>query len=184
LPEPLPSGVCSSGGIDSGSLFFVPYKVLQRRDISPSRLKSLSLDLGNGPDVEQARAFLSATGLSMFLEEIQESADDLDVEQTLRVLEDYKSLDVECAAMGLLLCQGIRERYPDQWVLMVDHDWLEHDPTRYNTARVLACGASRAEATARARSALDSYEGHGCRYTGTIRGPMSQLKQFELELKR
>ena len=39
--------------------------------------------------------------------------DDLDVEQTLRVLEDYKSLDVECAAMGLLLCKGIRERYPD-----------------------------------------------------------------------
>ena len=34
------------------------------------------------------------------------------VEATLRVLEDYKPLDVECAAMGLLLCQGIRERYP------------------------------------------------------------------------
>ncbi len=77
----------------------------------------------------------------------------------------------------------IRERYPDQWVVLVDHDWYEHVPARYDTARVLACGVSRAEATARAQPALDSYEGYGCRYTGTIRGPMFQLKQFELELE-
>lgn len=78
----------------------------------------------------------------------------------------------------------IRERYPDQWVVLVDHDWYEDIPARYDTARVLACGASRADATARARPALDSYEGYGCRYTGTIRGPMFQLKQFQLDLER
>jgi hypothetical protein len=80
-----------------------------------------------------------------------------------------------------LAWQQIRERYPDQWVVLVDHDWQEHDITRYNTARVLACGASRAEAVARAQPALDAYHGYGCRYTGTIRGPMFQLKQFVLE---
>jgi asparagine synthase (glutamine-hydrolysing) len=37
------------------------------------------------------------------------------------VLEDYKSLDVECAAMGLLLCEGIRRRYPD-WRHLADGD--------------------------------------------------------------
>ena len=37
------------------------------------------------------------------------------------MLEDYKSLDVECAAMGLLLCKGIRERYPD-WRHLADGD--------------------------------------------------------------
>jgi hypothetical protein len=78
----------------------------------------------------------------------------------------------------------VRERYPDQWVVLVDHDWHKDDPTRYDTARPLACGASRAEAIARARPALDSYEGYGCRYTGTIRGPMSQLKQLLLERGR
>ena len=57
----------------------------------------------------------------MFLEEIDGAADDLDVDETLRVLEDYKSLDVECAAMGLLLCQGIRARYPD-WRHLADGD--------------------------------------------------------------
>jgi hypothetical protein len=77
--------------------------------------------------------------------------------------------------------QQIRERYPDQWVVLVEHDWDEHDCTRYNTARSLGCGASRAEAISHARPALDAYRSWGCRYTGTIRGPMFQLKQFILE---
>ena len=34
--------------------------------------------------------------------------EELDVGETVRVLEDYKALDVECAAMGLRLCRGIR----------------------------------------------------------------------------
>lgn len=75
----------------------------------------------------------------------------------------------------------IRERYPDQWVVLVEHDWDEHNLSSYNTARALACGASRAEALARARPALDAYNCYGCRYTGTIRGLSFQLKQLELE---
>ena len=37
------------------------------------------------------------------------------------MLEDYKPLDVECAAMGLELCRGIRARYP-AWRHLVDGD--------------------------------------------------------------
>ncbi len=73
------------------------------------------------PTLDQAREFLSSVGLSLFLEEIEARPDDLDVGETLRVLEDYKALDVECAAMGLRLCRGIRERYPD-WTHIVDGD--------------------------------------------------------------
>lgn len=116
-----PIGVSFSGGIDSGSVFLLIYHAMLRLGMSPGRLKAFVLDLGDGPDVKQARAFLDALGLSMFLEEIGGRADDLDVEQTLRVLEDYKSLDVECAAMGLLLCKGIRERYPE-WRHLADGD--------------------------------------------------------------
>jgi len=116
-----PIGVSFSGGIDSGSVFLVTYSMMLRLGMSPARLKAFVLNLGDGPDVEQAHAFLNATALSMFLEEIAGCADDLDVERTLRVLEDYKSLDVECAAMGLLLCKGIRERYPD-WRYLADGD--------------------------------------------------------------
>ena len=116
-----PIGVSFSGGIDSGAVFLVIYHAMLRLGLAPSRLKAFVLDLGNGPDVEQARTFLSALGLSMFLEEVSAGADDLSVDDTLRVLEDYKPLDVECAAMGLLLCRGIRERYPD-WRYLADGD--------------------------------------------------------------
>jgi hypothetical protein len=75
----------------------------------------------------------------------------------------------------------IRERYPDRWVVLVEHDWDEQNLSSYNTARVLSGGASRTEAVGRARPALDAYDGYGCRYTGTIRGPMFQLKQFQLD---
>jgi hypothetical protein len=78
----------------------------------------------------------------------------------------------------------IRERYPDRWVVLVEHDWDEQLLTVYNTTRVLACGASRADAIANAGPALDAYDGYGCRYTGMIRGPMFQLKQFQLDLER
>jgi asparagine synthase (glutamine-hydrolysing) len=116
-----PIGVCFSGGIDSGSVFLVTYHVMRRLGMSPSRLKAFTLDLGDGPDCDQARAFLEALDLRLFLEEIQSLPSALDADETLRVLEDYKPLDVECAAMGLLLCRGIRERYPD-WVHVADGD--------------------------------------------------------------
>lgn len=116
-----PIGVSFSGGIDSGSVLLLTYHTMLRLGMTPARLKAFVLNLGDGADVEQARAFLSATGLSLFLEEIGGSAGDLDVGHTLRVLEDYKSLDVECAAMGLLLCKGIRERYPE-WRYLADGD--------------------------------------------------------------
>lgn len=116
-----PIGVAFSGGIDSGSVFLVLHHTMLRLGLSPARLKAFSLNLGDGPDAEQARAFLGEVGLSMFLEEIEGRPEALDVDETLRTVEDYKPLDVQCAAVGLLLCRGIRERYPE-WRYMVDGD--------------------------------------------------------------
>ena len=114
-------GVAFSGGIDSGAVFLVTYHTMIRLGLSPTRLKAFVLNFGAGPDLDQARAFLSAVGLSLFLEEIDAPAERLDIDETLRVLEDYKPLDVECAAMGLELCRGIRARYPD-WRHLADGD--------------------------------------------------------------
>jgi asparagine synthase (glutamine-hydrolysing) len=66
-----PIGVSFSGGIDSGSVFLVTYHTMLRLGLSPARLKAFVLNLGNGPDVAQAREFLASTGLSLFLEEIE-----------------------------------------------------------------------------------------------------------------
>jgi len=116
-----PIGVAFSGGIDSGSVFLVTYHTMLRLGMSPQRLKAFVLNVGDGPDLDQARAFLAKAGLSLFLEEIAAAGGDLDACETVKVLEDYKTLDVECAAMGLRLCRGIRERYPE-WRHLADGD--------------------------------------------------------------
>lgn len=119
--QPQPIGVAFSGGIDSGAVFLLVYRAMLRRGLSPARLKAFVLNLGDGPDLDQARAFLAALDLSIFLEEISGTPESLDIAATVRVLEDYKPLDVECAAMGLLLCRGVRDRYPE-WRHLIDGD--------------------------------------------------------------
>ena len=121
VPAHEPIGVCFSGGIDSGSVFLTAYHVMLKLGMSPSRLKAFVLDLGDGPDVAQARAFLEALGLGLFLEPVAADASSLDVDETIRVIEDYKALDVQSATMAMALCRGVRQRYPD-WRYLVDGD--------------------------------------------------------------
>jgi asparagine synthase (glutamine-hydrolysing) len=121
VPAEEPVGVCFSGGIDSGSVFLATYHVMRKRGMNLGRLKAFVLDLGRGPDVEQARAFLDSLGLGLFLEAIETDANELDAQETIRIVEDYKPLDIESATMALALCREIRSRYPD-WKFLVDGD--------------------------------------------------------------
>jgi asparagine synthase (glutamine-hydrolysing) len=121
VPDQEPIGVCFSGGIDSGSVFLTTYHVMRRLGMNPSRLKAFVLDVGDGPDVGQARAFLDALGLGLFLEPVAVDASSLDVDETIRVVEDYKALDVQSATMAMALCRGLRERYPE-WKYLIDGD--------------------------------------------------------------
>ncbi len=121
IPSSEPIGVAFSGGVDSGAVFLVTYHVMRQLGMSPSRLKAFTLDLGNGADIQQARTFLEQLGLALFLEPMEADLSSLDIAETLRVVEDYKPLDIECASMGMALCRGIRARYPD-WKHLVDGD--------------------------------------------------------------
>ena len=121
VPSSEPIGVCFSGGVDSGSVFLTAYHVMQKRGMSLSRLKAFVLDLGNGPDVQQARAFLDALHLGLFLESVETDASTLNAEETIRIVEDYKALDIESATMVLALCRGVRARYPN-WRYLLDGD--------------------------------------------------------------
>src|SRR5439155_10853355 len=121
VPEREPIGTCFSGGIDSGAVFLTTYHVLRKLGMNPARLKAFTLTFGDGPDLVQARAFLEPLGLGLFLEPIEADLADIDVGETIRVVEDYKALDIECASMGLTLAKGIRVRYTD-WRYLVDGD--------------------------------------------------------------
>lgn len=142
LREPI--GVLFSGGIDSGALFLVLHHLLLRRGESPARLKAFTLSIvrseergvrsdenastlhsplstAHSSDVAQAARFLDELDLGLFLEVIDVPSDKLDVAETIRVIEDYKPLDVQSATMALALCRGIRSRYPD-WKYLADGD--------------------------------------------------------------
>lgn len=121
IPEDAPIGVCFSGGIDSGSVFVATYHVMRKLGMNPGRLKAFVLDMGDGPDPQQARSFLEQLGLAIFLEPIEGDASALDASETIRVVEDYKPLDIESATMALALAKGIRARYPD-WRYLIDGD--------------------------------------------------------------
>jgi asparagine synthase (glutamine-hydrolysing) len=121
VPAGAPIGVCFSGGVDSGSVFLTAYHIMLKLGMNPSRLKAFVLDVGDGPDVGQARAFLDAVGLGLFLEAVAVDPSSLDVEETIRVVEDYKALDVQSATMAMALCRGLRQRYPD-WRYLIDGD--------------------------------------------------------------
>jgi asparagine synthase (glutamine-hydrolysing) len=122
VPTEEPIGVCFSGGIDSGSVFLTTYHVMKSLGINLGRLKAFVLDLGgDGPDVVQARAFLDTCGLPVFLESIEADPATLDTAETIRITEDYKSLDVQSASMAIALLRGIREQYPE-WRYLLDGD--------------------------------------------------------------
>jgi asparagine synthase (glutamine-hydrolysing) len=117
-----PVGVSFSAGIDSGSVFLLTYHALRELGESPSRLKAFTLSVdGGGEDLVQARSFLESVGLELFLEPVELEASKLDWKKSIRVVEDYKPLDIQSATMNLALLEGIRSRYP-QWKYLLDGD--------------------------------------------------------------
>jgi asparagine synthase (glutamine-hydrolysing) len=117
-----PIGVPFSGGIDSGAVLLCLYRLLLNEGQSPSRLKAFTLAVdGGGDDARQAREFLNDADLEMLGETIDVPSSALDPLRAVAVIEDYKPLDVECAAVNLALLAEIRARYPE-WRLLVDGD--------------------------------------------------------------
>lgn len=121
IPEDEPVGVLFSGGIDSGSVFLVLYHMMLKMGLSPQRLKAFTLSVNGGEDADQAHRFLDELDLSMFLEVMEVPKSAINFKETIKVIEDYKPLDVQAAAMTLALCKKIRERYPD-WKYLADGD--------------------------------------------------------------
>lgn len=122
VPAGQPLGVLFSGGVDSGALLLCLYHELLSLGQSPARLKAFTLAVdGGGDDFEQARELLRRADLQMLGEAIEVQSTELDPFAAVEAIEDYKPLDVECAAMSLALLEGIRRRYPD-WRFLADGD--------------------------------------------------------------
>lgn len=117
-----PIGVAFSGGVDSGAVLLCLYRALLDSGQTPARLKAFTLAVGGeGADAPQAREFLRRGDVEILGETIAVGPEAVSVDAALAVIEDYKPLDVQCAAVALALLRGIRQRYPD-WRLIVDGD--------------------------------------------------------------
>lgn len=122
IPQEAPIGILFSGGIDSGALVILLNHLLLRRGEVPQRLKAFTLAGDSAADdVKQAVDFLSKVGLQMLLEVLEVPPASVDWRRAIRVVEDYKPLDIQAAAMGIAALAEIRKRYPD-WQYLIDGD--------------------------------------------------------------
>jgi len=122
VPADEPLGVLFSGGIDSGAVLLLLNHLLLQRGESPARLKAFTLSVaGTSSDATNAKQFLDETDLSMLLEVIDVTAEQVDFREAIRIIEDYKPLDVQSATMAWALMNQIRQQYPD-WKYLVDGD--------------------------------------------------------------
>lgn len=82
-----PVGVTFSAGVDSSSVFLLTYHALMELGESPSRLKAFTLSVDDeGEDLKQAREFLKALNLELFLEPIEIKSSELNWKKTVRRL--------------------------------------------------------------------------------------------------
>ena len=112
VPANEPVGVAFSGGIDSTAILLLARRACEELGRHPDSIRAFSLDFGGGMDGAQAESAVHALGIAQAWERIDAMPERYDLEEAIRVIEDYHPLDVECAAAGLCLLRGIRERYP------------------------------------------------------------------------
>lgn len=62
--------------------------------------------------------------------------------------------------------------YPDQWVVLVETDWIDASKSAFRSTRVVGHGARSTDALAQARPATARYPGFGYFFTGRVRAPL------------
>lgn len=63
-------------------------------------------------------------------------------------------------------------RYPDQWVALVEIDWINENDLGFRSARVAGHGKTRKEPLDQARPLRERYDEVGHFFTGPIRAPL------------
>ena len=111
VPDGEMIGVAFSGGVDSTAMLLLAHAAARALGRG-HEVRAFTLDFGGGADAAQAERSVRALGVEADWERITVPAARLDLEEAIRVIEDYHPLDVECAATSLCLLRGIRERHP------------------------------------------------------------------------
>ena len=78
--------------------------------------------------------------------------------------------------MGIRLSWAeICDRYPNQWVVIADADWLNDTDFDFATAEVIATHHRRKDASPDIKTGRARNREVGCFWTGEIRGPVPRF---------
>ena len=66
-------------------------------------------------------------------------------------------------------------RFPDEWVVMVETDWVNETDFEFGSTNVLGHFKGRKEASPHIKAAFEQYTEVGCFWTGRLRGPIPRL---------
>ena len=69
----------------------------------------------------------------------------------------------------------ICERYPDEWVALVEIDWVDEPDFDFRSARVAGHGKHRRDPMAHADALWARYDEIGHYFTGRVHSPVSPL---------
>ena len=74
-----------------------------------------------------------------------------------------------------LTWKQICDRYPDEWVVLVDTRWINDTDSEFDTAVVLGHFKSRKDASPHIKAAFQHHHEIGSFWTGAIRSPLSRF---------
>ncbi|MGH9442656.1 MAG: asparagine synthase-related protein [Thermoanaerobaculia bacterium] len=120
LPPEAPIGVAFSGGADSTAVAALVGEVLSGRN-EKDRLRLYTLSVEEGGDRQAARTAAEALGFGNRWSAVEASADLLDLERAVACIEDYRPLDVQCAAVERAFLGKLRKMDP-RLVFLFDGD--------------------------------------------------------------
>jgi asparagine synthase (glutamine-hydrolysing) len=112
LPAEEPIAVALSGGADSSAVAAALESVVAERG-QAHRLRFYTLSVGGGDDSRAARAVAEALGAAGRWHLLEAADEDIDVAGAVASIEDYRPLDVQCAAVSRAFLRRLREREPD-----------------------------------------------------------------------
>ena len=87
----------------------------------------------------------------------------------------HETSTVEPIISAPLTWAEICEQYPDQWVALIEIDWVVEHNFHFRTARVAGCGKTRREPLDQARPLRSQYFEIGHFFTGPIIPPVVRL---------
>ncbi len=131
LPRGAPLGVAFSGGADSTAVAALLGEVLKSRN-ETDRVRLYTLSIGDGEDRSAAETVADALGMRDRWTAVEASPESLDLPRAVACIEDYRPLDVQCAAVERAFLGRLREVEPGLVFLFDgdggDENWKSYPP--------------------------------------------------------